>query len=306
MKFSIYQESRQGPRKANQDRVAYSYSRDSLCLIIADGMGGHLHGEVAAQIATQFIVEAYQRQARPRLEEPFKFLLDTIMHAHLAIIDYANVRQLLETPRTTCVACVIQDGLAYWAHVGDSRLYLVREGRVEGQTRDHSRVQMLVDSGRIREEAVAVHPDRNKIFNCLGQMAPPKIELSRPTALKHRDTILLCSDGLWGPLSGRIICDALLRDEITAAIPKLLDAAEARAGKEGDNLSAVAVTWVEEAPAEEDTQWISTVAMAETDHKSTVKQFGQTEPQEPGGYLSDDEIERAIDEIRIAIRKQTK
>src|SRR5690606_40330158 len=100
MKFSIYQESRQGPRKANQDRVAYCYSRDSLCMIIADGMGGHLHGEVAAQIATQFIAEAFQRQATPRIEEPFRFLLDTIMNAHLAIIDYANVRGLLETPRT--------------------------------------------------------------------------------------------------------------------------------------------------------------------------------------------------------------
>ncbi|HKY02224.1 MAG TPA: protein phosphatase 2C domain-containing protein [Burkholderiales bacterium] len=307
MKFSIYQESRQGPRKANQDRVAYSYSRDSLCMVIADGMGGHLHGEVAAQIATQFIVEAFQRQAQPRLNEPFKFLLDTIMHAHLAIIDYANVRGLLETPRTTCVACVVQDGLAYWAHVGDSRLYLIREGRIEGQTRDHSRVQMLVDSGRIREEAVAVHPDRNKIFNCLGQMAPPKIELSRATALRHRDTILMCSDGLWGPLSGRIICEALLLDEIMGAIPKLLDMAAARAGKEGDNLSALAITWAEEQPVAEDSKWISTVTMNDTDHRSTVKPFGKTETQEPvSGYLSDDEIERAIDEIRIAIRKQTK
>ena len=307
MKFSIYQESRQGPRKANQDRVAYSYSRDSLCMVVADGMGGHLHGEVAAQIASQFIVEAFQRQAQPRLDEPFKFLLDTIMHAHLAIIDYANVRGLLETPRTTCVACVVQDGLAYWAHVGDSRLYLIREGHIEAQTRDHSRVQMLVDSGRIREEAVAVHPDRNKIFNCLGQMAPPKIELSRATALRHRDTILMCSDGLWGPLSGRVICEALLLDEIMGAIPKLLDMAAARAGKEGDNLSALAITWAEEQPVAEDSKWISTVTMNDTDHRSTVKEFGKTETQEPAsGYLSDEEIERAIDEIRIAIRKQTK
>lgn len=307
MKFSIYQESRQGPRKANQDRVAYSYSRDSLCMVIADGMGGHLHGEVAAQIATQFIIESFQKQAQPRLEEPSKFLLDTIMHAHLAIIDYANVRTLIETPRTTCVACVVQDGLAYWAHVGDSRLYVMRDGRVEGQTRDHSRVQMLVDSGRIREEAVAAHPDRNKIFNCLGQMAPPKIELSRPMALRNHDTLLLCSDGLWGPLSSRVICDGLTREEIVAAVPKLLDMAEARAGKEGDNLSAVAMTWADEQPISGDTKWISTVAMNETDHKTTVRQFGgKTEPQESGSsYLSDDEIERAIDEIRIAIRKQT-
>jgi hypothetical protein len=167
---------------------------------------------------------------------------------------------------------------------------------------------MLVDSGRIREEAVAVHPDRNKIFNCLGQMAPPKIELSRPTAMRHRDTILMCSDGLWGPLSGRVICEALLLDEIIGAVPKLLDMAAARAGKDGDNLSALAITWADDQPAAEDSNWISTVTMNDTDHRHTVKEFGKSETQEPapGQYLSDEEIERAIDEIRIAIRKQSK
>lgn len=305
MKFSIYQESRQGPRKSNQDRVAYSYSRDSLCMLIADGMGGHLHGEVAAQIATQFIIEAFQRQAQPRLEEPFKFLLDTIMHAHLAIIDYANVRTLIETPRTTCVACIVQDGLAYWAHVGDSRLYLIRDGRVEMQTRDHSRVQMLVDSGRIREEAVAAHPERNKIFNCLGQMAPPKIELSRPIALHHGDTLLLCSDGLWGPLSSRVICEAMLNSDIMNSVPRLLDMAQSRAGRDGDNLSALGMTWAEEVVAE-DSRWISTVTMNPNDHRTTVRQFGATEtPELAETYLSDEEIECAIEEIRIAIRKHS-
>lgn len=306
MKFSIYQESRQGPRKSNQDRIAYCYARDSLCMVVADGMGGHLHGEVASQITTQFIAEAFQRAAQPRLPEPFKFLLDAIMNAHLAIIDYANVRNLVETPRTTCVACIVQDGLAYWAHVGDSRLYLVRDGRIEAQTKDHSRVQLLVDAGRIREEAVAVHPDRNKIFNCLGQMGPPKIDLSRPTALRHGDTILLCSDGVWGPLSGKLICEALLRDEIVVAVPRLLDLAEARAGRDGDNLSAVAMTWAEELLSD-DSQWISTVTMDPTDHKTTVAPFGRPAAlPDQAGYLSDEEIERAIDEIRNAIKKHSK
>lgn len=304
MKFSIYQESRQGARRSNQDRVAYCYSRDALCMIVADGMGGHLHGEVAAQIATQFIAEAFQRQAQPRLEEPSRFLLDTIMNAHLAIIDYANVRGLLETPRTTVVTCIVQDGLAYWAHVGDSRLYLIRDGRIEAQTKDHSRVQALVDAGRIREEAVAVHPERNKIFNCLGQMAPPKIDLSRPTALRHGDTLLLCSDGLWGPLSGRLICEALLREDIMSAVPNLLDLAETRAGRDGDNLSGIAMTWAEELQGDA-SQWISTVEMDPTSYMTTVAQFGQNAQTDAGGYLSDDEIERAIEEIRNAIKKHS-
>jgi serine/threonine protein phosphatase PrpC len=305
MKFSVYQESRQGPRKSNQDRVAYCYSRDALCMVIADGMGGHLHGEVAAQIASQFIAEAFQRNAQPRLADPLKFLLESITNAHHAIVDYANVRSLLETPRTTCVACIVQDGLAHWAHVGDSRLYLIRNGRVEGQTKDHSRVQILVDAGRVREEAVAAHPDRNKIFNCLGQMGPPKVDLSRRIALRHGDVILMCTDGLWGPLTSRHICEELLRAEVMRAVPKLLDMAEVRAGREGDNASVVAMTWFEETgPA--GAEGISTVSMDPTDIKTTVEQFGKSTPPATGGYLTDDEIERAIDEIRNAIQKHSK
>jgi len=304
MKFSIYQDSRQGPRKMNQDRVAYAYTRDSLVMVVADGMGGHLHGEVAAQIATQFIGEAFQREAQPRLEDPFRFLLNAITNAHHSIIDYANQRNLLETPRTTCVACVVQDGLAHWAHVGDSRLYFVREGRIEHVTKDHSRVQILVDAGRIREEAVPAHPDRNKIFNCLGQMTVPRVDLSRRVALKHGDVILICTDGVWGALTSKIICEELLRADILTAVPKLLDTAEARAGKEGDNLSALAMTWADELGDEAPT-WISTVTMDEKEYKSTVQQFHKTTPPAPPGYLSDDEIERAIDEIRTAIRKHS-
>jgi len=305
MKFSIYQESRQGPRKANQDRVAYCYSRDALCMIVADGMGGHLHGEVAAQIATQFVSEAFQREAQPRLADPVKFLLESITNAHHAIIDYANVRSLLETPRTTCVACVVQEGLAQWAHVGDSRLYLIRSGRIEAQTKDHSRVQILVDAGRVREEAVAAHPDRNKIFNCLGQMGPPRVDLSRRTALRHGDAIMLCTDGMWGPLTGKQICEALLRQDILTAVPALLDMAEARAGRDGDNASVVAMMWAEEEETAE-ADWISTISMDPTDIKTTVEQFGKSAPPVPVGYLTDEEIERAIEEIRNAIKKHSK
>jgi serine/threonine protein phosphatase PrpC len=305
MRFSIYQDSRQGPRKMNQDRIAHVYTRDSLALVVADGMGGHLHGEVAAQIATQFIVEAFEREANPRLGDPFRFLLTSITNAHHSIIDYANQRNLLETPRTTCVACVVQDGIAHWAHVGDSRLYHIREGRVENQTKDHSRVQILVNAGRIREEAVASHPDRNKIFNCLGQMSVPKVDLSRRVGLNHGDTLILCTDGFWGALNSKLICEELLRSEIMVAMPKLMNIAEARAGREGDNLSVIAMKWMSEL-ADEAPSSISTMAMHEREYRSTVQQFHKTAPPAAPGYLTDDEIERAIEEIRLAIKKHSK
>jgi len=243
MQFSIFQESRRGARKSNQDRIAYCYSKDALLLLVADGMGGHLHGEVAAEVAMQFITEAFRREAKPALRDARLFLRRAITGAHRAIIEHAAGAGLAETPRTTCVACVVQDDIACWAHAGDSRLYHIRNGRIAAQTKDHSRVQQLIDQGRIREEAFGAHPERNRIFNCLGSNAPPQVDLSVMTGLEAGDTLMLCSDGLWGPLSGKIICGTLQMSDIMRAVPELLDEAERRAGRECDNLSVIAVTW---------------------------------------------------------------
>lgn len=243
MQFSIYQESRRGARKSNQDRTAYCYSRNALLMLVADGMGGHLHGEAAAEIAMQFITGTFRREAKPALADPAQFLRRAIIGAHHAIIEHADAGRLTEAPLTTCVACVVQDNAACWAHAGDSRLYHFRDGRILAQTKDHSRVQQLIDQGRIREEAFAAHPERNLILNCLGADRPPQVELAQKTRLHAGDTLMLCSDGLWGPLSGRIICSALQRSGIMQAVPELLDEAERRAGRECDNLSVIGVTW---------------------------------------------------------------
>ena len=148
MKFTIYQESRVGKRRNNQDRLAHCYSREALLMVVADGMGGHLHGEVAAQIAVQYLTEAFQREAKPRLADPFMFLAGGLQNAHQAVQDYALAKHLPEpeSPRTTCVACVVQDSIAYWAHAGDSRLYVLRDGRV--LTQDPRPLDRAVDGRR--------------------------------------------------------------------------------------------------------------------------------------------------------------
>ena len=243
MQFSIYQDSRRGSRKINQDRIAYCYSKDALLMLVADGMGGHLHGEVAAQVAMQFITDMFRREAKPALSDPIQFLRRAIAGAHFAIAEHAAGTRLAEAPRTTCVVCTVQDNSAWWAHAGDSRLYHIRKGRIAAQTKDHSRVQQLIDQGRVREEAFGAHPERNRIFSCLGSSAPPQIDVSAPARLESGDTLLLCSDGLWGPLSGRIICAALQTGDIMQSVPRLLDEAEQRAGRECDNLSAIALGW---------------------------------------------------------------
>ncbi len=189
MKFTIYQESRPGKRPNNEDRLAHCYSRDALLMVVADGMGGHYYGEVAAQIAVQCVTEAFQREANPNIHDPFSFINRTMLNAHCAILDFADTHKLQDSPRTTCVACIIQDNIAYWAHAGDSRLYLLRDGRVQTHTRDHSRIQMLLEQGVINAAQAAVHPERNRVYSCLGGPQTPEIEFSRKTPLEAGDVV---------------------------------------------------------------------------------------------------------------------
>ncbi len=243
MQFFLFQESRRGARKINQDRIAHCRTEDALLMLVADGMGGHLHGEIAAEIAAQFIAAAFRREAAPALPDPALFLRRAIIGAHHAIIRHAAGAGLAGAPRTTCVACVVRDDVACWAHAGDSRLYHIRKGAILAQTKDHSHVQRLIDQGRIRAEAVGAHPERNLIFSCLGSDALPQLTLSAPIRLAAGDILLLCSDGLWGPLSSKIIGGALQTGDIARAVPRLLDEAERRAGRGCDNLSVIAATW---------------------------------------------------------------
>jgi serine/threonine protein phosphatase PrpC len=300
MRFTIYQESRQGGRSNNEDRIAYCYSRDALLMVVADGMGGHFYGEIAAQIAVQTLTDNFQREATPTITDPFRFLQKGFNNAHHAIIDYSAKHSLEDSPRTTCVACIVQDNIAYWAHAGDSRLFLMRSGKVVAQTRDHSRVRLLMDEGVINEAQAAVHPERNKIYSCLGSEHPPEIDFSRKTPLEQGDVLLLCTDGLWGVIAGEAMAVALKGANLLNAMPILLGQAETKGGKHGDNLSAVAVRW-EESYVEEATSAISTQTMGMNEVTTKLDEFGRSPAYKTD--LSDDEIERAIEEIRSAIDK---
>lgn len=309
MKFTVYQESRQGQRQNNEDRIAYCYSRDALLMVVADGMGGHYYGEVAAQIAAQTLTEAFRREAKPSLAEPFLFLQREMHNAHRAILDFAANHRLEDSPRTTCVACLIQDNVACWAHAGDSRLYLLRGGRLAAQTRDHSRVRALVDRGAITEAEAAGHPERHKVYSCLGGPQAPEIELSRKTPLEGGDVVLLSTDGFWEPLPVEHIAAALLDTDLQKSVPALLTQAEHGAGTHGDNLSVIAVRW-QDSYVEPALSAISTQGMASGEVTTPLDEFGRNAPGPDSPHrldhrpdLSDEEIELAIDEIRSTIEK---
>jgi serine/threonine protein phosphatase PrpC len=305
MRFTIFQESRKGAREVNQDRIAYTYSRETLLLVVADGMGGHLGGEIAAQIAVRLFIERFQQEAKPILRNPLKFMQETLLRAHAALASYASQFSMLETPRTTCVAAVVQGNHAYWAHVGDSRLYLLRQGKLIGATKDHSKVQYLVDQGIIAPQDVPTHPDRNKIFSCLGGAAEPVIDLSKRTPLANGDILILCSDGLWSVYPVREMSKMLTSTPILTTAPQIMREAEERGGAEGDNLSAIIVRWGPETLADHATTTTEALELGqfETQVDATV-----TLTDRAGAHrdLTDDEIERAIAEIQSTIQKYRK
>jgi serine/threonine protein phosphatase PrpC len=304
MKFAIYQSSRQGGRKYNQDRVAYSYSKESLLMVLADGMGGHLHGEIAAQITVQMLAESFQKQARPLIKDPFSFLEQVMNNVHEAIGDYALEHALLETPRTTCVACIIQQGTAYWGHVGDSRLYLFRNGQLLARTRDHSKVQQLFEQGQISEAQMTTHPERNKIYSCLGGIIPPEVEISKPIKLENSDTLMMSSDGLWSQLSIGEVTSILGAYPLNQALSELLDHAEFRGGQDGDNLSVVAMTWGETQRTAAEP--VSTMTMPLDAFTTQLDQFDVARQVNGEPIVTDEDIERAIGEINQAIKKYSK
>jgi serine/threonine protein phosphatase PrpC len=303
MRFTIFQDSRKGSRKVNQDRIAYTYGRDTLLLVVADGMGGHAGGEIAAQICVRLFIERFQREAKPVLKNPFKFLQDSMLRAHQALGSYANQFSMLETPRTTCVACVVQGGRAFWAHVGDSRLYLFREGMLLAQTKDHSKVQYLVDQGIIDPGEVATHPDRNRIFSCLGGLVDPVIDLSKRTLLHDGDVIVICTDGFWGVLEKDEIATWVTATPILQTSPQMMREAERRGGDEGDNLSAIIVRWGPETIDDEPSTTI-TESLGLGEFQTQLEQtLTLTDRAGNERDLTDEEIERAIGEIQATIQR---
>ena len=299
MRFTIFQDSRQGDRKGNEDRVGYSYSRDVLLMTIADGMGGHADGEVAAEIAVTEITRRFQQEARNKLRKPSEFLVSAILSAHRAIVSHAVAHNLLECPRTTIVACIVQNGSAYWAHAGDSRLYVLRRGNLVGFTQDHSRVQLMIDAGEITEEMAARHPERNKIFSCLGGVVPPQIASGRELPLEAGDTIILSTDGFWSQIPANILGSMLRKQTLVELLPGLLAEAQRRARGESDNLSVVAMTW-----ENQDDARLPDTRQMEEDFASSSNTTEQLDvPGMVDEDVTDDDIERAINEIQEAIRK---
>jgi PPM family protein phosphatase len=237
-----------GGREENQDRVCIAVAEHAALLVVADGMGGHADGARAAQVTQQVIVEAFWHSPQPLLD-PLGFLHVTLGRAHEEVVKLGVQLPLEQRPRATCAVCLVQQHASWWAHVGDSRLYHVRHGKVFARSRDHSHVELLLREGLINAEQAHNHPMRNFVECCLGgDPILPDMSLSRRRALQTDDVLLACTDGLWGSLKDEEVAAGLgargaLRDSLVA----LGKRAVKRAGAGSDNTSAAALRWIGQA-----------------------------------------------------------
>lgn len=206
--------------------------------MVADGMGGHTGGALAAEQVLHAARQNFEAHP-PRPETVREMLAAAIGDAHdgIKLTRYTSEQD----PHSTACLLVLQRGRGDWAHCGDSRLYHFRDGNLLARTVDHSYVNDLLQRGLITEEQAEHHPNRNLLTSCLGDKDAPRIEFGESTRLVGGDCFLLCSDGIWGCLAdselGRVLNELPPRQ----AAEVLINAARSRAGGRGDNCSLAIV-----------------------------------------------------------------
>jgi PPM family protein phosphatase len=234
-----------GNRHENQDRVDLFAHPSAALLVVVDGMGGHAEGARAAEVTVETLRESFSGESRPVLD-PQGFLMMALARAHARVVELGGGVAMDHKPRATCAVCLVQDGAAFWAHVGDSRIYQLRGGGVHDRTRDHSHVELLLREGVIAEREVRSHPMRNFVECCLGGDSPlPNMSIASRKGLEPGDVLLACTDGLWSGVDDAEIA-GLSADgiEIGPALGSLADKAIARNHPHSDNTSATALRWL--------------------------------------------------------------
>jgi protein phosphatase len=224
--------------------------------VVCDGMGGHEAGEIASHLALETIVKRLESDDR----DPPVALMRAVQAANRAIFDAAQANPKLRGMGTTCCALLLRGGAAYSAHVGDSRLYLIRSGEIFLMTEDHSVVMDLVRQGAITREEARSHPDKNVISRALGSHKEVEVSASiQPFSVRPNDAFLICSDGLYDLVSD----DELLREvgdlHSQVACDRLISLARQRGGH--DNISVAVLRMRDEtvrSPSPRETRTIET------------------------------------------------
>jgi len=248
LKVDVAKVSLLGNREENQDRVDVIETEKATLLIAIDGMGGHAGGAEAARICVEVIGEEFKKASHP-IFDPQGFMHLAIGKAHTALVRLGDQISVEARPRATCALALVQDGYAYWAHVGDSRIYHFRQLDLFERSRDHSHVEVLLQEGLISEDEVSSHPMRNFVECCLGgDSTLPSMTITRYKQLESGDVVLVCSDGFWSGLTNEQMAALTTADGAFADhLDKLGEQAVQVTSPHSDNTSAAALRFVESA-----------------------------------------------------------
>jgi len=246
MKIEYAKVTALGDRQDNQDRAAVIVAEDAAIMLVFDGMGGHSDGAKAAEIGLNVIKDLFTSTSLP-IFDPQGFLYMSMARAHDEVVRIGVDLAVDFRPRATCAVCLIQEGGSWWGHIGDSRIYQMREGNLMTRSRDHSHVEILIQEGAITEAEALDHPMRNFVECCIGGDAPvPDMSITRKMPLTPGDVLLACSDGLWSGMSDNEIADMATRpanslaDNLKALSMKALSVNAPYA----DNTTGTALLWV--------------------------------------------------------------
>ena len=235
-----------GDREDNQDRVTVSAAEQAALLVVIDGMGGHSDGSRAADTALKSLLESFRQTSLPMFD-PLGFLHMALSRAHDEVAKLGNGQTIDTRPRATTAICLVQEGAAFWAHIGDSRVYHLRHGKIVQRTRDHSHVELLLREGKITEEELPTHPMRNFVECCLGgDPAIPEMTVSGRNKLLPGDVLLLCTDGIWANLRDTDIAGFFREDnqELRAWLEALGRRAVQASAPFSDNSTAAVLRWL--------------------------------------------------------------
>lgn len=246
MKIEYAKVSALGDRTDNQDRAAVIVADEAAVMLVFDGMGGHSDGAQAAEIGLRVLQEMFTASKLP-IFDPQGFLYLAMSRAHDEVVKIGADLAVDFRPRATCAVCLIQEDGTWWGHIGDSRIYLLRDGKLVTRSRDHSHVEVLIQEGAITEEEALDHPMRNFVECCIGGDAPvPDMSITRKQPLNPGDVLLACSDGLWSGMNDDEIADMAMRptNSLAENLKELSMKALSVNAPYSDNTTGTALLWV--------------------------------------------------------------
>ncbi len=248
MRIEYAKVSALGDRSDNQDRAAIVVAEDAALMLVFDGMGGHSDGALAAETGLNIIQDMFMESTLPMFD-PQGFIYTALARAHDEVVKLGADLTIDSRPRATCAICLIQESGSYWGHVGDSRIYQMRDGEVLSRSRDHSHVEVLIQEGAIKAEDALDHPMRNFVECCIGgDAAVPDMSITTKRALSPGDVLLACSDGLWSGVSDKEL--AAMATRTSDSLAENLKALSVRAlrvnAPYSDNTTGTALRWLGE------------------------------------------------------------